>query len=869
MSDPSVPPHDAPLRDPDNLPVRPPDLMLGRDADIAAVHLALKANQPMLLYGAPGSGKSSLVAAVAAERAGAEGGVLWLDLAEDSLRALLVRVARAYGVGLAPDGAQDEQIATVRDLLSAQRPLIVLDGVVNLPAARAFVSACCAEHPVLLTHARRGQGPWESYPIEPLNRDDSEALLILTSGPEVDADVSEFNRVAEVTGGYPLAIVIAGHALATSDVTPAEFHARLPEMPRGTVNQMLAIIMGAYRLLPPALQGTLLLLGTSFGAGASEALLAEVAEAPAEALRPALRQLVKRGFASTYTVYGEPYYRAHELVRHFAKAFLRGKGQLDSLRGRHLAGLLRYVRQQTGANDEAHHNRLAAEFGAMLAAARYAARHNRTDQLEELVLRLDPSGEDDFATQRGFQTEVKWMWHLLDEPRAASVPLLAWADEPVEEDEPAPVEHSPREEAPAEAAASPETAAPAPESADAEQDTLPAGLDYATDLEPLEEADAAIEDLTTALEQAAEPIREEVFEEAPEPQTAPPDAAEPVAEAPAPPSMPEATPAEPAPMSRADAARMRHMAQAAAEARDTEHAIAYYAQALETFQANGDVNDELAALEALAALSLERSDYENVLNYVDRGMTLAERLNDPLREGKLLMLLGDLQAELGRTEGAEIAFQEAIRALRPGEAWLEIGQTLDRLGALYLDADRPEDAVAVLEQAVSIFERVQRGDLLAEVLDKLGVAQAELLDWTSARRTYRRAVALARASGDRRQFFDVLSRMGSVQEESGDYAGAQAAYRHALHVAFELDDQAAIGGSLLALGRMLMNDTPQLNRVVQLLEDAVERLPDNVEARRLLSRAKTRQERLTNAGVTLMLPETDIRAYASASMDES
>jgi len=139
----------------------------------------------------------------------------------------------------------------------------------------------------------------------------------------------------------------------------------------------------------------------------------------------------------------------------------------------------------------------------------------------------------------------------------------------------------------------------------------------------------------------------------------------------------------------------------------------------------------------------------------------------------------------------------------------------------------------------------------------------------NARRTYRRAVALARASGDQRQLFEVLSDLGNVLEESGDYTGAQSAYRHTLHLAFELNDQQAIGESLLALGRMLMNDTPQLNRVVQLLEEAVERLPDNVEARRLLSRAKTRQERLTNAGVTLMLPEENIRAYASASMDES
>ena len=36
------------------------------------------------------------------------------------------------------------------------------------------------------------------------------------------------DRVAEVTGGYPLGLTIAGHALAASGVSPAEFRARLP-----------------------------------------------------------------------------------------------------------------------------------------------------------------------------------------------------------------------------------------------------------------------------------------------------------------------------------------------------------------------------------------------------------------------------------------------------------------------------------------------------------------------------------------------------------------------------------------------------------------------------------------------------------------
>lgn len=888
MSQPSVVPHDAPLRDPDHLPVRPPELILGRDADLATVHLTLKANRALLLHGAPGSGKSALAATVAAERTGSDGGVLWLELAEDSLRSLLARTARAYGVALQPDSDQDTYIATVRDLLHDHRPLIVFDGVVNLPAARAFVEHCAADLPVLLTHSHRGRGPWTQHSVGPLNRDDAEALLILVSGPDVDADVGEINRVAEATGGYPLGIVVAGRALATAGVSPDEFRARLPDLPRGAVNRMLGIIMASYRLLPPALQGTVLLLGTTFGAGASEALLADVAEAPAETLRPALRQLVKRGFAVSSTVYGEPYYTAHELVRHFATAFLHRKNQLEALRARHLDGLVRYVKRQTGTNEAANHDRLAAEMGSVLAAARYAARHGRTEQLEELVLRLDPSHSDDFASARGFTIELKWLWHLVDEPQAASVPLLAWADEPIEDEEvgepepdqaappPAPPsqdalpagEAVPAAEAEAEPEATPPAGAePAADSGWGEQDTVPAGPDYSTDLEPLDEADAAIDDLTAVLEQAAsEPVEEWHEEPAPEP-VAPQEPA-------APPSMPEeqAVPAAEAPPEAIaavdDPSRLRELAQRAAEAHDTEHAIKYYAQAADAFHANGDISDELAALEALAALSLERADYQGVLDYVDRGMALAEELDDPQREGKLLILLGELQMQLGRTEGAEMAFQEAIRALRPGEAWLEIGQALDKLGELYLEAGRIPDAIAVLDQAVPIFERVERMDLLGQALDKLGEAHAARLDWLAARRAYRRAVALARAAGDQAQTFAVLSRLGSVLEESGDYAGAQSAYRHALHLAFELDDQEAIGTSMLALARMLMHDTVQLNRVVQLLEAAVERLPDDTEARRLLSRAKTRQERLTNAGVTLMLPEDNLRDYAQAALDE-
>jgi len=100
----------------------------------------------------------------------------------------------------------------------------------------------------------------------------------------------------------------------------------------------------------------------------------------------------------------------------------------------------------------------------------------------------------------------------------------------------------------------------------------------------------------------------------------------------------------------------------------------------------------MAALEALASLSLKGENYEDVLNYVEQGMSLAQDSDNPEREAAMLVVLGDLQMTLGRFDGAETAYMEAVTAFRPTEAWLNIGLTLDKLGLLYWEQERTEES---------------------------------------------------------------------------------------------------------------------------------------------------------------------------------
>src|SRR5258708_8729116 len=144
-------PHGAPIHEAKLLPVQPQAQIVGRNRELAAMHVTLKVGSSVFLSGQPGIGKTALAGILAtAYMASHPSGVLWFSVIEDDFDTLIARIGRAYGL-TALAGSNDNPASNfemVQAVLERNRPLIVLYGLIDLDSTGEFVNQCASQTPV-------------------------------------------------------------------------------------------------------------------------------------------------------------------------------------------------------------------------------------------------------------------------------------------------------------------------------------------------------------------------------------------------------------------------------------------------------------------------------------------------------------------------------------------------------------------------------------------------------------------------------------------------------------------------------------------------------------------------------------------------
>jgi tetratricopeptide (TPR) repeat protein len=870
--------HEAPAHQSKDLPLTLPVRLIGREKSLGQVYTLLKQTKPVLVHGAAGIGKTALAATLASAYCELPGGALWFDVQRSTLAELLARIGRAYAV---PELARSENplslVGLAMNTLTQHKPLVVLDGAFETNAVTEFIMRCADRVPVLLVTDSDAPlpGPWTSVALPKLDRAASESILHQIA-PQVSAD--GLPELLDALDDVPLALTIAGGAIAASGISPRDFRAAMPVRP-GAPTPLLALT-AAYSRLSGAQQGLLLLLGAAPRQAATGELLSMVGGAPEQAIAAVMDGLIAARLVERLTRSGVPYYRLHSLTGLFAVSWLRGKGRLEGLQAGMRDALLRYVEKHSIArNDEA----LIAEMDNLMALASLGAETGARADAERISRALMQAGT--FINARGFVQEFMTLRELGIGPSAVfpahqgtpapapfetpivrstleQPPVIA-VDEPFDEDEESEdealveddrltadpdldlLDDEPEEES---SLANPVSVADTlnafasgefdddefdEDDEDGEFDddedsrvlNLIDAADFTDDDEPDDDEEESIAASGTALisQLGGDAFSSDQFEIAAEPvtQTTLFDAP------PAPPP-----PADPLDVLRAELMRARAsedrrgqadvLARIGAEqaARGAQReALASYNEALALYEGLNDKPGQLTTLERLLALEMAIEEYAPAATHAASGARLAREVGDEAIERRMLLLLGDAHVQSGAGEDAARAYSDALDLARTAGDRTEEADLLLKLGFAQIDAGEAQRAAERFEEALTLFRAQSRREREGSALAALGMAHAEMEHWAEAVNFYTSALYIARETRSRRDELERLTNMGFACVQMRDLGQAVMRYRQALHLAFELDDDEEVVAITVELARMLVESKRHID-IAQMLVDA-------------------------------------------------
>ena len=292
----------------------------------------------VVVHGPPGVGKTSL-AVDAAHRFADQftDGSLHLDLrgmdpTPLSAERAIARLLRAFGV---PDARMPsdpgDRLRLYRSMLRERTVLLVLDNAANEAQVRPLLAASPGSLVVVASrNVLAGLDSRYRLDLGPLRHDGSVALLAATAGADrIKADLRAADLVAELCGGVPLALAIAGHRL-TGRTTWSLCHLaaqlsdereRLDVLATADVQVRTAFEL-SYRLLGPDTAMIFRRLALIHGPDTSVELAAVAADIPVDDAETLLEELVDASLLRP-DVPGR--YSFHDLIRDYARERLRSE----------------------------------------------------------------------------------------------------------------------------------------------------------------------------------------------------------------------------------------------------------------------------------------------------------------------------------------------------------------------------------------------------------------------------------------------------------------------------------------------------------------------------------------------------------------
>ena len=879
-----------------DLPLRRLGRPIGRDDLLRSLLLRLRQRQQLVLHGAAGAGKTTVAATIANVYLQQHSRpVLWLAAHDPPLVELVVRLARAYGnTDIANADNPLSRLDELKDLLNESQPLLVLDGEIGSAALAPFVKHVAADIPLVVTSdAPLAQGDWRNQPIGNLAQRDAIRLFKQKAGLKNGESDDEIAALAEQLNCAAFPLAMAARSMIIARQSPAEFGETLAAaLESQDGDALLAALSISFGGLNERLRDLLLFLSATVHGEASAAYLNLLSGIATESIDMSMTILSRLILVERFQRGRQAWYRLHPLAHGFLQDWALDRDRFDALRADIVDTSRDYVDVHSQADEAVE--RIICEFENLLAAAQWAAESEDAGLAAELAEALAPLEAGISAA--GYRYEIARLHAIRDGAKLEyALPPEPEADEPVEaagEDaEPA----QPDSEGPAAPSADETPSDDQPEAAD---DSTPLRLDD-KDLQSVN-----IDQLRTALNVASqnqETARQlqilkaiarmqinqgrekdavatygealEIYESGGDKdgvlETLDMIAGLLVSNQTAPAAIEQLKLRTALSFARQhdDTQRVLQILEAVGKAQISQSrekdAVATYSEVLAIHESKDDKAGMLESLDMLAGLLVRADSAVTALQHAQRGLHLAEELDDEEAAMFLQITRGDAHKALGEASIAVEAYERALATARHREDAQNEARILYKLGMAFLDAGEERRAIEMLEDANDRFKAQGKRDMEGQVMRGLGEVNLRLERWTEAVNFHTSALYIARELEDQQTEARQLRHLGGILISAERLPEALTHLRQALHVAYERQDKRDIVGVIAELVNLMMRNLFLSSIAELLINDGLSYDPGDRELLRLKGELAGAKERAEARGVGLAVVAGTAREYAA------
>lgn len=214
-------------------------------------------------------------------------------------------------------------------------------------------------------------------------------------------------------------------------------------------------------------------------------------------------------------------------------------------------------------------------------------------------------------------------------------------------------------------------------------------------------------------------------------------------------------------------------------------------------------NDQEQYAEALirAGKAYERlSDYSAAARYLEQGLALARKINNPLLEVEAGNVLGLVCMRRGQIDEARALGQETLMLARETGLPEATGTALTLMAVAFGTRGDFISAQRYNEEALALRESINNRLGVAINLNNLGSLAAIQGNYAQAKHYLERCAQIALEIGDRYMAATVLTNLASMNADHGEFGAGRASGDEGLRIRREIDDKNGQAAVLTTLG---------------------------------------------------------------------